>query len=74
MFSSGYYHRRYIYIIYIVHSTFTILIVKCLRFGVADVGSSERENFDFKDILSPPGMEHDDDDDDDDDDDLPFVE
>ena len=37
---------------------------------MADVGSSERENFDFEDILSPPGMEHDDDDDDD----LPFVE
>ena len=81
---SGYYipqrtPRVYIYIhyiiyihIYIVHSTFTILMIKCLRFGVADVGSSERKSFDFKDILSPAGM--DDDDDDDDDDDLPFVE
>ena len=46
-------------------------MIKCLRFGVADVGSSERKSFDFKDILSPAGM---DDDDDDDDDDLPFVE
>jgi len=47
-------------------------MIKCLRFGVADVGSSERKSFDYKDILSPAGM--DDDDDDDDDDDLPFVE